>query len=86
MRDGDHVVVHDTDGPVVAARSAVVAVGTPDATASVLGLPGFAVGPAAEAACLDLGTSRSAGRGALFGVDRPLYASDHGGAARLARG
>jgi phytoene dehydrogenase-like protein len=84
VRDGDSVVVHGGDGPVVVARSAVVAVGTPQATASVLGLPAFDVGPPAEAACLDLGTSRPAGRGALFGVDRPLYASDHGGAARLA--
>jgi hypothetical protein len=82
--DGDHVVVECGDGPTLVARTAVAAVGTPGATAALLGRAPFDVGPPVEAACLDLATSVPAKPGVLFGIDQPLYLSNHCPPARLA--
>ncbi|MEZ5270739.1 MAG: hypothetical protein R2694_00320 [Ilumatobacteraceae bacterium] len=57
---------------------------TPDAAATLTGRAPFDTGPAIEAACLDLATDRPASRPLLFGIDQPLYLSDHGAVARLA--
>lgn len=78
------IAVSLADGSELAAGAVVLAVGTPTATASLLGRAPFDVGPPIEAACLDLGTDCSAEPGLLLGLDEPLYLSDHGGSARLA--
>ena len=78
--------VHLGDGTVVAAPAVVLATGGPAATASVLREPprwGL-VGPAATAACLDLGLRSAPEKTTLFGVGEPLYLSTHTGAADLA--
>lgn len=83
-RDGRDVVVSTAEGRRVVASAAVVAVGTPAATAALLDRSPFDVGPPIEAACLDLGTSRAASPGLLLGLDQPLYLSNHCLPARLA--
>ena len=82
-RDGRDVVVATGEGRFVA-TAAVVAVASPVQAATLVGSGPFQVGPPVEAACLDLATSQRAARGLLFGVDEPLYCSDHGAVARLA--
>jgi phytoene dehydrogenase-like protein len=76
------VEVADGGGPV-RARRVVVAVGSPDATARLL--PGGAAwgptGPAARAACLDLGLREVPATPVLLGVDPPIYLSCHAPAA-----
>lgn len=84
VRDGADVVIECADGPAIVARTAVVALGTPGATAATLGRAPFDVGPVVEAACLDLATSVPAVPGLLLGIDRPLYLSNHCPPARLA--
>lgn len=81
---GSDVVVSATHGERLVAKAVVLAVGTPAATATLLGRDPFDVGPPIEAACLDLGTSASAQPSLLLGLDTPLYLSDHGRSARLA--
>lgn len=83
-RDGGDVVAVLDDGRQLVGRTAVVAVATPDAAAALTGRALFDTGPAIEAACLDLATDRPASRPLLFGIDQPLYLSDHGAVARLA--
>ena len=83
-RDGGHVVVERAGAPSVVARSVIVAAGGPEVTARLLGRAPFAVGPAAEARCLDLATSVPAHPALLLGVDTPLYLSNHCPPARLA--
>jgi phytoene dehydrogenase-like protein len=83
-RDGGDLVVERADAPPVVARSVVVAAGGPDVTARLLGRAPYAVGPAAEARCLDLATTVPAKPGLLFGLDTPLYLSNHCPPARLA--
>ena len=83
-RDGDHVVTHLADGSRLLSTVAVVATGTPTAAAAVLDRAPFVVGPEIEAACLDLGVSGHPEPAVLFGLDEPLYLSDHGAAAALA--
>jgi phytoene dehydrogenase-like protein len=81
------VTVHlaGTDGDSArAARSVVIAVGSPHATAALLGRPDFDVGPPIEAACLDLGVRHAAKPAVLLGIDQPLYLSNHCPPARLA--
>lgn len=82
--DGDQVIVERVDGSVVAGTSCVLAVGTPEVTAGLLGRSAFDIGPAVEASCLDLATSAPARPGLLLGVDTPLYLSNHCPPARLA--
>ena len=82
-RDGADVVVTAGQTQFVA-RAAVVAVADPAAAATLLERPPFDVGPAAEAACLDLGLDRTPTVPVLLGLDEPLYLSDHGSAAHLA--
>jgi phytoene dehydrogenase-like protein len=82
--DEGHVVVECGNGRRVVAAAAVVAVGTPSAAATLLGRVAFDVGPVVEASCLDLAVSRAADPGLLFGIDEPLYLSDHSVSASLA--
>jgi hypothetical protein len=82
-RDGTDVVVTTGEQHFVA-DAAVVAVADPGAAATLLGREPFGVGPAVEAACLDLGAARPPTVPVLLGLDEPLYLSDHGTAARLA--
>lgn len=75
------------DGTTATARSVVLAVGGPDAAAEVLGAvpPEWAgLGPAATAACLELGLVRPPARRFVLGIDRPTYLSTHAPPARLA--
>jgi glycine/D-amino acid oxidase-like deaminating enzyme len=84
-RDGDDVVVQGADA-VHAARAAVVATGGPAVVARLTGheVPGAErLGPPAEAASLDVGTSEPPVVPVLFDVDRPLYWSVHSPVARL---
>jgi hypothetical protein len=63
----------------------VLAAGTPEADAALLGTQPSAwgaLGPAAEASCLDLGLRRGLAEPILFGLDRPLYLVDHAAVAR----
>lgn len=83
-RDGPEVVVELAERPPVVAKAAVVAVGTPEVAARLLQQPRYAVGPAVEASCLDLAADVPARPGLLFGVDSPLYLSNHCPPARLA--
>ncbi len=83
-RDGTDVVVGCDGGSRVIARAAVVALADPHAAAQLLGRASFEVGPAVEAACLDLGLQAPPPRGLLLGIDQPLYLSVHSPAARLA--
>ena len=66
------------------AATVVVANGSPQAAATVLGRQPFDVGPPIEAACLDLGLTAPAEPGFLLGLDQPLYLSNHCPPARLA--
>ena len=75
QRDGAGVVVDTDAGSKVTAAAAVLAVGTPGATATLLGREPFQVGPPIEAACLDLGVDRPSSPSLLLGIDRPLYLS-----------
>lgn len=83
-RDGSDIVVGTAEGTTVVAQAAIVATGTPDTVANLLGRRPFAVGPEVEAACLDLGTTAAARPGLVLGIDRPLYLSNHCPPARLA--
>ena len=83
-RDGACVIVDTDAGTRVIATAAVLAVGTPAATASLLGREPFDVGPPIEAACLDLGVDRPSSPSLLLGIDQPLYLSHHSPPARLA--
>jgi phytoene dehydrogenase-like protein len=83
-RDGDDMVVQLADGSRVVARATVIALASPAATATLLDRRPFDVGPMVEASALDLGVTASVRCGLLLGLDRPLYASDHGAAHGLA--
>ena len=82
--EGGTVSVETAEGTAVVAKCAVVAAGTPDSIAGLLGRAPFVVGAPVEAACLDLGTSVPSRPGLLLGIDRPLYLSNHCPPARLA--
>jgi len=82
--EGGEVSVETAEGTTLGAKCAVVAAGTPEAIASLLGRSPFVVGLPTEAACLDLGTSVPSQPGLLLGIDRPLYLSNHCPPARLA--
>jgi phytoene dehydrogenase-like protein len=84
--DGRTACVQAAYGPVEAA--AVILAGLPPAEAArLLGREADAfghLGPAVEAACLELGVTRPARPPIVFGIDRPLYLSVHAPVARLA--
>ena len=64
----------------IAAGAVVVAAGTPDGAAALLGGRPAAwagLGPEAEASCLDLGLRRGLAHPVLFGIDPPIYLVDH---------
>jgi protoporphyrinogen oxidase len=82
--DGGRVAVSTAQGNTLVAHAVVVAVGTPQAAASLLHRESFATGPAIEAACLDLAVVGHPRHSVLLALDGPLYCSDHGAVARLA--
>jgi phytoene dehydrogenase-like protein len=69
---------------VIQAGAVVLAAGTPEAAAALLGDRPAAwagLGPQNEASCLDLGLRRKMAEPILFGVDVPLYLVDHASVA-----
>ena len=72
------------DGGSRRAATVVIANGSPQAAAALLGGSSFDVGPPIEAACLDLGLSAPAEPGFVLGIDQPMYLSNHCPPARLA--
>ncbi len=98
LRDGADVVVlaaqDQADDPgrtgdpgregAIVADNAILAVGTPEAAAALVGSAPFEVGPPIEAACWDVGLDTIPERRGMFGIDEPLYASVHCPPARLA--
>ena len=75
-----------TDEPVVElpdARSVIIATGTPDSAAQLLGTS-FSVGPAAAVSGLDLGLDRAPDLDFVLGGDVPFYFSNHSAVAQLA--
>jgi phytoene dehydrogenase-like protein len=84
--DAAHWLVTGRRG-VHRARSVVVAAGTPQAAAGILGArpPSWgAPGPEATAACLELGVRCPPPRRFVLGIDEPTYLSTHAPPARLA--
>ena len=85
---GVELVAAGTAHPeVVPARSAIVAVGLPEAAAALLGTRPTAwatLGPPVTAACLELGVRRPPTRRFVLGIDEPTYLSTHAPPARLA--
>ena len=80
---GDVTVV--VDGREIRAGAVVLAAGTPETDAALLGGRPDAwagLGPAAEASCLDLGLRRGLARPVLFGIDPPIYLVDHAPSAK----
>ncbi len=65
------------------ARAVIVATGGPVLAGELLGTT-FDVGPAAQAACLDLGITSPPVHDVMLGGDVPLYFSHHSAVARLA--
>ncbi len=66
------------------AKGMILAVGTPEAAAAILGIPAFAVDGPIEAACLDLGLTTAPDHALAMALDDPLYFSVHSPAASLA--
>jgi len=82
-RDGGTVVV--AGGREIEAGAVVIAAGTPEAGAAVLGVRPSAwagLGPAVEASCLDLGLATTMAEPILFGIDVPIYLVDHASVAK----
>jgi len=81
---GDVTVL--ADGNEIRAGSVVLAAGTPEAAAALLGggrpAAWAGLGPAAEASCLDLGLRRRLPQPILFGLDPPIYLVDHAPSAK----
>jgi phytoene dehydrogenase-like protein len=88
IRSSDHTAeVELTDGTVLEATAAIVAVGGPATTASLLESPPSSwssLGPDATVACLELGLREPTEKRIYFDLDRPLYYSVHCPPARLA--
>jgi len=81
---GDVTVL--ADGNEIRAGSVVLAAGTPEAAAALLGggrpAAWAGLGSAAEASCLDLGLRRRLPQPILFGLDPPIYLVDHAPSAK----
>lgn len=80
-------VLVEVDGDTLATQTVVIATGTPDAAAHLLGRPVAApdrLGPPALAACLELGLRRDPRIPYVLGVDQPTYLSTHSPPADLA--
>lgn len=82
--EGEVVTIASVDGQSIRARAVIVAVSSPEVAARLLGREPFEVGPKIEAACLDLGLRRHISPALWFGVDQPLYLSQHAPPADLA--
>lgn len=95
-REGVELVTADEASDTVGVRTStgelragavVLASGTPDVAARLLGgIPASwpPLGPPASAACLELGLSQPPARRFILGVDEPTYLSTHAPPARLA--
>lgn len=86
--DGEPLVV-TSSGRRIRSDAVVVAAGGPDAASALLGedvasASGAPLGPAASAACLELGLARIPAHRFVLGVDEPLYLSMHCPPADLA--
>ncbi len=79
--DGAELTLHS--GETVRARTVVIAVNSPDAVETVLGVTLAAHGPPSRARCLTLGTSVVARTPVVVGVTQPLYLSMHCPPAKL---
>jgi phytoene dehydrogenase-like protein len=80
---GDLTVV--VDGREIGAGAVVLAAGSPEADAALLGGRPAAwagLGPMVEASCLDLGLRQGLAQPVLFGIDPPIYLVDHAPSAR----
>lgn len=74
-----------TQKATMRAASVVIAAGSPDTALALLpSRPEWDLGPAATAACLDLGLRRPPATRVAYGLDAPLYLSTHSPNARLA--
>lgn len=82
-RPGVEIVADHRITELPDARAVIIATGGPALAGELLGAT-FDVGPAARAACLDLGISRPPRHDVMLGGDVPLYFSNHSAAARLA--
>ncbi len=82
-RPGVDIVAEQAVTELPDARAVIIATGGPAAAGALLGT-GFDVGPAARAACLDLGVSQPPRHDTMLGGDVPLYFSNHSAVARLA--
>ena len=82
--NGDVTVV--VDGREITAGAVVLAAGTPEADAALLGggrpAAWAGLGPAAEVSRLDLGLRRGLAHPVLFGIDPPIYLVDHAASAK----
>jgi len=80
---GDVIVT--AGGREIRAGAVVLAAGTPQADAALLGERPAAwagLGPAAEASCLDLGLRTGLAHPILFGLEPPIYLVDHAPSAK----
>ena len=82
-RPGIDIVTQQSLTELPDARAVIIATGGPAAAGALLGTT-FDVGPAARAACLDLGISQPPRHDVMLGGDVPLYFSNHSAVARLA--
>ena len=82
-RPGVDIVAQQSVTELPDARAVIIAIGGPAAAGALLGTT-FDVGPAARAACLDLGISQPPSHDAMLGGDVPMYFSNHSAVAQLA--
>ncbi|HEV7865420.1 MAG TPA: hypothetical protein VGR20_22170, partial [Acidimicrobiia bacterium] len=78
-------IIVETAGGQIEAGAVVLAAGTPEADAALLGGRPIAwggLGPEVEASCLDLGLTRQLAQPVLFGIDPPIYLVDHAPSAK----
>lgn len=74
---GVRKVRHDHVGELPDAPCVIVATGSPQAAANLMGVQ-FDVGPCAEVSVLDVGLARPPRHGFVLGIDPPIYLSNHG--------
>lgn len=82
-RPGIEVVIGAPVDELPEADAVIVANGSPEAAAKLIGCA-FAIGPPAETAVLDLGVSVPPACDFAIGIDQPYYCSNHSRAAALA--
>lgn len=80
---GVDLVTGETIAELPHARAVILATGSPDSAAQLLGAT-FDVGPPAVASCLDLGLATKPEQNFVLGGDVPFYFSNHSAVAQLA--